>query len=676
MKTIFKLAESLELGAESRTLRSVSVSRRFGLSALGSWLSALVLVLFLTPAAHAQWQTVNYTLRGGWNSIYLHGDANHASIAQIFPPSSNVLSVWRWNPNPNPLQIGTSSLIPTVGTAEWSTWTRVTTDVDTLASLPGQTAYLVECSGAATDTYALAITQKVLPPRNTWVRDGANFLGFPSRLTGNYPSFAAYFATFPAAIAANAKIYKYDGGPLGPANPVQIFSTSTERLDRTQAYWFEATVVGNFYAPLEISPSNLDGLAYGSSGTLLGVRVRNRTAAPVTLTVAPADSAAVPAGQEALAGTRVPLTRRVFNATTAAYEYTPVAGAFEVVVGPQSQVDLNFGLDRALMTGAPDTLYASLLRFTESSNLMEVVLPVSARVASLTGLWVGDVTVTHVSNRTLARLYTCEVTRTVGAVATPLAARAVQSGPTTLAPASLPPGAGGTLTYQWKKNGQSIAGATGATLALNEAERLESGAFGSTTVRSFPLRTLLHVSSTGAARLLSHVFIGQLEAGSVGEIGLCTLESALKPTEKARALRLVAAHLPLDTDVATGSGSVALGDTLVRTVDIPYDDPTNPFVHTYHPDHDNKDARFAAYVPPTTIPADWAGPPESPNIKRVLSFSFSPTPPPGASPLGWGSTVLGGTYTETITGPHRSPITAIGSFELRRVNAVGSITTN
>ena len=40
-------------------------------------------------------------------------------------------------------------------------------------------------------------------------------------------------------------------------------STSSQTLDRTQAYWFEAAVVANFYAPLEISPSNLDGLIYG-----------------------------------------------------------------------------------------------------------------------------------------------------------------------------------------------------------------------------------------------------------------------------------------------------------------------------------------------------------------------------------------------------------------------------
>ncbi len=31
---------------------------------------------------------------------------------------------------------------------------------------------------------------------------------------------------------------------------------------------------------------------------------------------------------------------------------------------------------------------------------------------------------------------------------------------------------------------------------------------------------------------------------------------------------------------------------LTRTIQIPYNDPTNPFVHQYHPDHDNKDARF------------------------------------------------------------------------------------
>ncbi len=124
--------------------------------------------------------------------------------------------------------------------------------------------------------------------------------------------------------------------------------------------------------------------------------------------------------------------------------------------------------------------------------------------------------------------------------------------------------------------------------------------------------------------------------------------------------------MPLDTEIATGTGSVALGSTLVRTITVPFNDRTNPFVHAYHPDHDNKDPRG------TALPAGR----ESYTYSRECRFTFSPTPIAGASSLGWGATVLGGTYTEIVRGVHKNPITASGTFTLRRVSEIGAITLN
>jgi hypothetical protein len=436
------------------------------------------------------------------------------------------------------------------------------------------------------------LTQKVLPPRSTWVRNGANLLGFPSRFNVTYPLFSNYFATFPAATAANSKVYKYVGGPLGAANPIQVFNVAAEELDRTQAYWFEAAIVGNFYAPLEVSPSNLDGLIYGRNGSLITVRVRNRTGGTVNLTVAPVASAAPPAGQD-LITTQVPLTYRTFNTTTASYQFATFNGALPVVIGPQSSVELSFGVDRSQITGATNALYASLLRFTDGGNLMDVYLPVSARVTSLSGLWVGDVAVTNVQSNV-------------------------------------------------------------------------SGSPGTTTKSPFPLRVILHMDDSGTVRLLSQVYLGKL-APAPNAFGLATVESGLKADEKAKARRLISAHLPLDSVISGGATSIALGQTVNFTVPLPHNAPTNPFVHSYHPDHDNRNLRFDG-------PA--AAGVESPTINRTLSFAFAPTPPAGSSAQGWGSMVLGGTYTETVTGIHKAPLQVTGTFELRRVSELGSISTN
>lgn len=558
----------------------------------------LLALVLLVPLARAQWQNVTYTLRGGWNSIYLHGDASHATLEQLFVSNPEVISVWRWNPNPTQTQFSTSTLIPSAGTPEWSTWTRGGS-ANTLLNLSGPSAYLVECSGTSSNTYTATVPQRVQPPRTSWVRNGANLLGFPAAMSPSAPTISAYFASFPVAIATNTKIYKYAGGPLGGSNPTQIFSTTSETLDRTQAYWFDAAVVGNFYGPLEVSPSNLDGLIYGRNGSLISVRVRNRTSSSVNLTVTPVNSAAAPSGQDQITGP-VPLTYRSFNSATAAYEFAAITAGSPVslVLNAQSTSELFFGVNRAQITGAADTLYASLLRFTlnrlpDGSPLMDVFLPASARVTSLSGLWIGDATVTDVQAKV--------------------------------------PGFTGTATG-----------------------------------RSFPLRIILHVDDTGTARLLSQVFMGRL-AAAPNNVGLCTQESALKTSDLATALRYSAAHLPPGTTYSTGTGSVSFGQTLVRTIPIAYNASTNPFVHTYHPDHDNRNARFDAGLSAGI---------ESPAISRECNFTFTANPPAGTSSQGWGSSVIGGSYTETITGIHKTPTTVSGTFVLQRASEIGSITTN
>jgi hypothetical protein len=171
--------------------------------------------------------------------------------------------------------------------------------------------------------------------------------------------------------------------------------------------------------------------------------------------------------------------------------------------------------------------------------------------------------------------------------------------------------------------------------------------------------------------VLSQVFMGKLTAPG-NPVGLCTKETGLLGTDKANARRLVAAHLPLDRVLDTGTGSVALLSTLTRSISLPFDDPTNPFVHKFHPDHDNKDAG-----------GDSLGVgQESYTVTRKISFSFTAAPPPGSSvTVGWGSSVIGGTYAEVIQGLHKDSegvgtgdgLKLAGTFELRRVSELGSL---
>jgi hypothetical protein len=193
--------------------------------------------------------------------------------------------------------------------------------------------------------------------------------------------------------------------------------------------------------------------------------------------------------------------------------------------------------------------------------------------------------------------------------------------------------------------------------------------------RPYTLRTLLHVAEEEVveARLLSQVFQGRLNQ-TENLTGLCTKEVGLHPDEKGTALRFSVAHLPLDLVLDSNSpgsnGDVAFGSTLVRTVVLPFNDPTNPFVHQYHPDHDNRDAR------PDGTNTPKANGDESYTVTRTCFFTFTATPPEGVSATGWGSSVIGGSYTEILRGLHRDALVVSGTFVLRRVSETGAITLN
>lgn len=549
-------------------------------------LLALPAALLLATPASAQWRSTTYTLKTGWNSIWLNGDATYLTPDEHFAGQTDIVEVWRWNPNPDAVQFTDSPSQPTQGTPEWSVWRRGQPQYSDLALLSGQTSYLVRLrDGAAQQT--LTLKQRVEPPRTVWRRSGPNLLSLPTKKNGSqFPAITTYFTTFPEAAAA--KIYRYNGGPLTAANPLRIVSLSTERLDSTQAYWFEAKTVGDFMGPLHFEISDPSGLNYGKSGSVVTVTVRNRTNLVQTLTFTGLGSEAPPAGQPEIAGPVV-LTRREFNTSSNQYEDSPFAAPFAITVPASGSAQLSFGVNRTAMPGAPGSLFASILRITDAANMMDVNLPVSAGAASLAGLWVGDAELTDVESKV--------------------------------------PGFSGTKVD-----------------------------------RPFPLRYLIHVDASGRATLLSQVYLGVLNGPDL-PAGIATAESLLSAAHRDKAMRLTAAHLPLDRVTLT-SGGFGAGGTITGTITLPFNDPVNPFVHQYHPDHDNKDARLQP------LPAGK----ESYTVNRAVTFTFPATAPAGQQAT-WGSRVLTGGYSETFTGIHKQPISASGTFILRRVSENPSLST-
>ena len=108
---------------------------------------------------------------------------------------------------------------------------------------------------------------------------------------------------------------------------------------------------------------------------------------------------------------------------------------------------------------------------------------------------------------------------------------------------------------------------------------------------------------------------------------------------------------------------MTLGGSMSCLISTPFDDPTSPFVHQYHPDHDNKSG--------TTKLVSGQ---ESYDLERAVTFAISATPPAGVPATGYGSSVIAGSYTEVFTGLRKDSVTVTGTFTLRRVSEIGVLT--
>ena len=188
---------------------------------------------------------------------------------------------------------------------------------------------------------------------------------------------------------------------------------------------------------------------------------------------------------------------------------------------------------------------------------------------------------------------------------------------------------------------------------------------GSSTSQSFPLLFLAHVDSSGNARLLSQAFVGKLSTPG-NPLGICINESRVLgfSASDVKPVRFFACQMPTSITSITGSGNIATGSTLSWNIPIPFNDPTNPFVHTYHPDHDNLDAKGKPLAKGQ----------ESFEINRTCQFTFTATPPDGRYVAGWGTTVLGGNYSESISGLRgNTDLRVRGTFRMQRVSEIATI---
>lgn len=187
----------------------------------------------------------------------------------------------------------------------------------------------------------------------------------------------------------------------------------------------------------------------------------------------------------------------------------------------------------------------------------------------------------------------------------------------------------------------------------------------------FPLRLILHNQSTNnQVTLLQHVYVGP--GANTTNTVVATHENQLDPNQLAAARRITATHLPFTTTNMTWSTSGAFnpGNVLLFSVGLSYKDQTsNPFLHTFHPDHDNLDANFKTILPRGV---------ESYDINRTLKLTFN-APGNDFASLTASAQSRAGTYEETMTlgaqGGASRDFRLSGSFTLQRISPVSTLIT-
>ncbi len=579
----------------------------------------MALLCSILPVS-AQWSTQSFDLVPGWNAVYLHVDASHETLSALVgsDAASPIQEVWRWQPAPGTAQFVTSPQLPTTTGSRWVSWSRVDGAAAELQRLTADAAYLVRIDGAA--GYRWDLKGKPAPPGYLWTSTGLNFIGFPTP-TVAAPTFESFLSPAPS-LRHGAEVFRYEGGELGPSNPALVFAFRTTTVRRGEAVWIRAGgSFNNYYGPFELALDNRSGMDFGPDVSLSRFRLKNLTTSPLTVTLRQLASEAPPVGQAPIAGPPPLLLRGALNLDQPTHAFAILAAGPQVIsLAPAgrtgSEAEVFLGLNRSRMPGQPGAIYAGILRLADSLGFSQIDVPVSARVPSRSGLWVGAASVDTV--RHYLRTYPSNPDGTL-----PLSATgAYVPGPTNTSPGAVS--------------------------------------------RAFPLRLIVHCDGTNST-LLQRVFHG-LDAGTNRIVS--TREALLDPRFRDSARRISAGHLPWSGANAGWEFDHPLGSTNIVRVTVPLshdDQSSNPFLHTYHPDHDGRDSV-------TGSPLERGM--ESYDVTRVMTLTTS-APGDDFESLTENSTLIRGTYSETVTlrglGSSTRQFDSSGQFLLNRVSEISPL---
>jgi hypothetical protein len=576
------------------------------MNARGFLVLCVTAILIYSRAVQAQITTQAFPLHAGWNSIWVELDPTNRDITAVFS-NLPVVSVWTYLPQAGAVEFIRDQNELAVNQPGWLAWfpnTQPEAFLTSLFAVQAQKAYLIKLATNAPATTLTISGRPSVKPVN-WVADSYNLLGFPIN-PASPPSFGTFFSY--SSAQAGQPIYRLSVGGQW------LLVSGADVMQRGEAYWVYSQDASTFQGPLGLQLSTTE-LDYGTVLNELTPRLNN-TSSNNTLTVFVTDLGT---------GANTPLAYQ--TAANNQIAWTSLPAPYQFNLGPEGVLDLRLAMRRILFAG---TNYSSILEVKDNVGTRYLVTVTADKL---------------------------------------LAGRPSQN--------ASPP-TGGT--------NDTVAGLWIGTASItNVGEAHSSNPNNPTPTRSpFNLRLLFHVTTNGQPRLLKEViqmwqpsiFTNDTSGNQVldkpGRYVLLANDS-LVPQFQGGDLRNGAAvgrrlsTVDFDFDGGTNNflamaGSFGIGQSASCAIDLDPNFPTNPFKHKYHPDHDNLDANFQPLPP---------GKEEAYHITRQIQLQFSASDPAGTNTLSgieYGNSILGGTYTETVSGLHKTNLVASGTFRLTRVS--------
>jgi len=582
------------------------------------WIVAGI-ALFCAREGSAQWIRQDIPLRAGWNAVFLRVQPYPSDCDSLFSEERlDIERVHAFDHSYSSVQFITATNELILTDAFWMRWFPPGSDqrsFRTLHQLHGGRVYFIKRLQTASN---LTWTVQGEPRLNEidWRSDTLNLVGFELDTTSP-PTFDRFFGG--SSAHSNQPIYRMN--PQGKW--VRVLNLLEEQMQSGEAFWIQMDQYDAYQGPVRLEIDHRSGLDFGTDIPEEELRIHNDSPFPKQIQIRTRSSEPSPVGEDhpAVAGD-VPLLYWDWDPPTSTNGWVPLTQPITKTLEAGEEWRVRLAVRRNELTpgnGPTEAIYQSLLQISDDERLSTYTVGVRAQADRMQGLWVGSALITHVSQ------------------------------PSSLVAPTNP-------------------------LPTNV---------------EFPLRLILHVDTNQQVRLLDEV-IQMWKEGSyttnqaelkIDNEWVKTVDepgryvwitddtllsqfsgSALRDGESV-GRRISSIAFGLDRpQLMNGTSSSTFGTSGTQISCIMtqrFDHPLNPFLHRYHPDHNNKTDRGEA------LPDGE----ESFTIVREIRMIFEDLRDVGL--LESGDRKIGGVWEEQIDGLRHQTIHSKGSFRLHRLSEVG-----